>query len=259
MTILAEPALQIGYLRKLAGLLGWPGALKFRAAMAAARLGLHKSKTISLHPPALLHPVALRLASTDAEVFGQVITAQEYAPIIDEGARVIVDCGANIGLTSAYFLSRLPEARVIAIEPFPANAELCRLNLAPYGVRAKVIEAAIWNSTTTLVLEHTESEWGVRVRPAAPGETGTIQAIDIESLGLPHIDILKIDIEGSEENLFSESEQAWLPSISNIAIELHGPAHEDRFFAALKNYRYDLGHSGELTLCRNIVSVGELE
>jgi FkbM family methyltransferase len=256
VNITSELRAQIAYQRKLNRLLGWRDALRFRAAMIAARLGLSRRTTIALHPKTLLHPVELRLDSTDAEVYGQVITDQEYAPIIAEGARIVVDCGANIGLTSAYFLSRLPQASITAIEPFSANAALCRRNLAPYGDRARVIEAAIWNRPTTLVIEDAGgSEWAVRVRPAVPGETGDISAIDIPSLGLHHIDILKIDIEGSEEELFSETEQAWLPSISNIAIELHGQAREIRFFAALKNYRYDLAHSGELTLCSNLAVV----
>ncbi len=257
MKILRELAHQIAYQMKLVRLLGWPDAVRFRAAMVAARLGLSRRTTFALHPRELMYPVELRLASTDAEVYGQVITDQEYAAIIDEGARTIVDCGANIGLTSAYFLSRLPEARVIAIEPFAANAELCRRNLARYGKRATVIEAAVWNQAARLVLDTADgSEWGVRVRPAGPQEAGDIQAIDIPSLGAGHIDILKIDIEGSEENLFSETEQDWLPRVANIAIELHGPAREKRFFDSLKNYRYELSHSGELTLCRNIIYVG---
>jgi FkbM family methyltransferase len=248
---------QIAYQRKLARLLGWKDAVRFRAAMIAARLGLSRRTTILLHPPSLMYPVELRLASTDAEVYGQVITDGEYAAVIGDGARVIVDCGANVGLTSAFFLSRLPEARVIAIEPFPANADLCRRNLAPYGARAKVLEAAIWHCCTSLVLDYEGgSEWGVRVRPARPGETGSIAAVDIPSLELEHIDILKIDIEGSEEDLFRGAGLGWLKTVSNIAIELHGAAREHVFFSALEMYRYELGRSGELTLCRNIREAG---
>jgi len=251
-----EFSAQLAYQRKLTRLLGRTQALRFRAAMIAARLGLSSSETIALHPPNLMHPVALRLDSTDAEVYGQVITEEEYAPILDAGARTIVDCGANIGLTSAWFLSRLPEAQVIAIEPFPANAELCRRNLAPYGARARVIEAAVWNRCTSLVLDYSGgSEWGVRVRPARPGEAGEIAAIDIPHLGLPWIDILKIDIEGSEEDLFAEAEQTWLPTVCNIAIELHGPGREQVFFDALSRYRYVLSRSGELTICRGLTAL----
>lgn len=252
--MLSELRAQLKFQRKLSRLIGHTDALRFRAAMITAHLGLSRCTTITLHPRTLLHPVELRLASTDAEVYGQVITGHEYAPIVTDGARTIVDCGANIGLTSAYLLSRLPNANVIAIEPFAANAELCRRNLTPYGNRAKVIQAAIWNRCTTLVLEDAGgSEWGVRVRPAHPGEPGDIEAIDIPSLSLPHIDILKIDIEGSEENLFAETEHTWLPHVANIVIELHGSAQRKVFFAALSKYHYELANSGELTFCRNIV------
>ncbi len=247
----AEFSAQFAYQRKLARLLGRKHALRFRAAMVAKRLRLFSKETISLHPPNLLHPVHLRLDSTDADVYGQVITAEEYAPVLDPDARTIVDCGANIGLTSAWFLSRLPEAHVIAIEPFAANAELCRRNLAPYGARARVIEAAIWNRCARLVLDYAGgNEWGVRVRPASPGETGEIEAIDIPSLCLDRIDILKIDIEGSEADLFSERTGTWVNSIGNIAIELHNEFCAQAFATAVAGRGYAVSRSGELTICR---------
>ncbi len=39
--------------------------------------------------------------------------------------------------------------------------------------------------------------------------------------------------------------------IRNICIELHGKGCEEVFFAALKDFDYKLGHSGELAICRN--------
>jgi FkbM family methyltransferase len=253
MTILAEIRSQIIYQRKLLRLLGWLDAIRFRRAMIAKRLGLSARTTIALHPSNLQHPVELRLASTDAEVYGQVIRDEEYAPVIDPAALTIVDCGANIGLTSAWFLSRLPQARVIAIEPFAANAQMCRRNLAAYGNRATVIEAAVWNRCTSLVLEYEgASEWAVRVRPAREAEAGDIEAIDIPSLHLDQIDILKVDIEGSEADLFAEGASAWLAHVRHIAIELHGPDCAARFFAALEGFDYQTSASGELTICKGL-------
>ncbi len=251
--LIAETERQVAYWRKLTRLLGWKYALRVRCAMMSTRLGWQNHATVRLHPSNLLHPVELRIASTDAEVFGQVLVDEDYAAVADGSAKLIVDCGANIGLTSAYLLSRLPQARVIAIEPFPANAEMCRRNLAPYGGRATVIEAAVWSRCTWLVLDHTEgNEWGVQVRPARAGETGMIEAIDLPSLGLDRIDILKIDIEGSEADLFAEGTARWLPIVSNIAIELHGVECERRFQEAMADYHYSLSRSGELTVCRGI-------
>ncbi len=104
-----------------------------------------------------------------------------------------------------------------------------------------------------MVLDHAGgNEWGVRVRAARAGEIGGIEAIDLPSLGLNRIDLLKIDIEGSEANLFAEGSDRWLPHVSNIAIELHGNECEERFHNAMSNYCYTLLHSGELTICRDI-------
>ncbi len=131
--LITEMEQQVAYQRKLTQLLGRRDAVRFRTMMLGARLSWPNCSSIRLHPPTLLHPVELRLASTDAEVYGQVLMNKEYAPIADRFVKTIVDCGANVGLTSAYLLSQLPDAQVVAIEPFPANAEICRRNLAPYG------------------------------------------------------------------------------------------------------------------------------
>jgi FkbM family methyltransferase len=247
----SELARQIAYQRRLAALLGWRDAIRFRAAMLGARFGWHDGVLLHLKPAALRHPVALRLRSTDADVYGQVIRREEYRPAAGpEAPAVIVDCGANVGFTSAYLLSRFPAARVIAIEPFPTNAALCRQNLAPYGPRAQVLEAAVWSRCTTLSFEQMDgNEWGVRVSPTG---IGAVRGIDIPSLGLPRIDLLKIDIEGSEQELFSNGAERWLPSVANIAIELHGQSCSKAFFAALAGYEYALSHHGELTLCHGI-------
>lgn len=253
MRVIAELGQQVAYQQELTQKLGWRHALRFRGAMLASRVGWHDGMLLKLHPANLLHPIELRINSTDADVYRQVLMDEEYAVVADRQARIIVDCGANVGYTSAYFLSRCPDAQVVAIEPFPANAELCRRNLAPYGRRAKVIEAAVWSRGGRLVLDHGGgNEWGVRVRAARAGETGAIEAIDLPSLGLSRIDLLKIDIEGSEADLFASGTDRWLPSVSNIAIELHGRECEERFHSAMADRRYTLSHSGELTICREI-------
>ncbi len=106
------------------------------------------------------------------------------------------------------------------------------------------------------VLHAGGNEWGVQVRAARQGEVGGIEAIDLPSLGLDHIDILKIDIEGSEANLFGEGTDRWLPRVSNIAIELHGAECERRFNTTMASYHYALSHSGELTICQGIAKAG---
>lgn len=254
MTALAELRSEVAYLQRLRRSLGMGAALNVRARMVASSLGLPTKRVVELRPASLDRPVQLRLGTTDLDIYEQVLVKQEYAAFNDLSPRLIVDCGANVGYSSAYFLSRFSAASVIAVEPFPASTEQCRQNLRPYGDRAKVHQAAVWGADTGLVLDHVYAghEWAVKVRPAQPAETASVQGLSIPSLTIGEIDILKIDIEGSEVELFGDTAEVWLPRVRNIAIELHGKECRDVFLARMSGYSYDLGEAGELTLCRNI-------
>jgi FkbM family methyltransferase len=245
---------QIAYFNHIKANVGAWDAARIRSRTIAARLGLCDATLVTLRHLLLTHPVDARPFSTDLDVFKQVLRDQQYSNAVELAPRVIVDCGANVGYTSAYFLSRFPSARVIAIEPFPSNVEMCRRNLAPYGDRVTLHAAAIWSKRCNLAFDHEtiKDEWSVMVRPAGPGDGETIAAIDIPSLGLACIDLLKVDIERAEIELFGPSSAAWLPTVSNIIIELHDQACEDIFFAALDRYTYTLSRSGELTVCRDL-------
>lgn len=200
--------------------------------------------------------------SSDYDVFKQVFIEEEFKPVraIRE-ARVIVDCGANVGYASRYLLDVFPMARLIAIEPDPENAAICRLNLKPYGDRASLRQAAVWREAAQLSLVRGAfgdgREWATQVRALGEDESGDVAAIDISTLmseeGVDMIDLLKIDIEGGELDLFcGESCRDWLPRCKNLAIELHGPECTNAFFKALDGFTYTLLRSGEHVLCMNI-------
>jgi FkbM family methyltransferase len=252
--IIAEVGAQISYQRKIQRLIGVANALRLRAVIAVSRLFAFEVATISMTPSKALHPVLARPKTSDFGVYYQVFIDEQYSHLNNLNPKLIVDCGANVGYTSAYLLSRFAGARVIAIEPFPDNAALARRNLEPYGERAEIIEAAIWSRSTSLVFERIEqgNEWGISVRQADANEKGNVKAIDIRSLPVDRIDILKVDIEGSEIELFREDADSWLPLVANIVIELHGERCERIFFDALSNYQYDLSQAGELTICRDL-------
>jgi FkbM family methyltransferase len=190
------------------------------------------------------HPVFIRGGkSSDAMVLYQIFGVREYelATALDS-IHFIMDAGANIGLASLYFLGRYPGARIMAVEPDPGNFEICRMNLEPYGDRAILQRGAVWSSCCHLTPVPFPSEWGLSVRSAKPGEDAPIEAFDIPSLmaaaGEEAIDLLKVDIEGSEEELFTPGSESWLRTIRNIAIEFHGACCERRFLEAMRNSAY---------------------
>src|SRR5262249_47044026 len=98
-------------------------------------------------------PVWLRPWTSDYACYQQVFREQEYAGVEGIGdPRIIIDCGANIGLASIYFLTRFPECTVLAVEPDPENVSICRHNLLPYGARAKVVHGAVWSDRGRLTV-----------------------------------------------------------------------------------------------------------
>jgi FkbM family methyltransferase len=220
-----------------------------------------------LRIPGYAHPLFIRGGqSSDAIALYEVLVTQEYAigAKLDSPA-FIIDGGANVGMASLYFLNRYPASRVVAVEPDDTNLELCRMNLAPYGSRVTLIHGAIWKSGGRLTLEAGLQEWVSRVRDDQSGSVEALTMGSLIALGDGKVDLLKLDIEGSELEVFGPEAQEWLPKVRNIAIELHGEDRKDRFFAALHGYQYDLslhrtwtdpnaGSSGScyLAICQNL-------
>jgi FkbM family methyltransferase len=175
---------------------------------------------------------------------------------------LVLDLGANVGFSAAYFLNVFPKARVVAVEPDERNMAICKANLLPYGDRVVLLHGAVWSKPGKLRLLKGAFgdglEWATQVGELI-GEEETsedVQAWDVASLidmsGCTAVDLLKVDIERAELSVFGEFADGWLHRVRNICIELHGWDCEEVFFAALKNFDYELTHCGELTICRNL-------
>lgn len=258
---------RICFLRRLRPCIGLYGALTFQLAEDSTRLlsfitGTEAASEVHLWPKGNRGPVAVRLRSSDMQVFQQVFVWQQYKPTTQlREPKVIVDCGANVGYASSYFLEHFPTARVIALEPDPQNAEVCRRNLQPYADRVLVLQTALWGSVAPLAfVEGTRKkgdEWGIQVSTVGAGQsTDRVEGIDIPTLlattGIDQIDLLKIDIEKSEAQVFSNNADSWLHRVHNIAIELHDSTCREVFYSALDEYEFTEEQCGEVTLCLDV-------
>lgn len=151
---------------------------------------------------------------------------------------VIFDLGANIGIASAWFLKTYPKARITAFEPDP-DAFSCLIdNLQHAGKQIVCHQAAAWTSDGTVQFTSDGADGGRLV------ESGglTVTACDLLPLitAEPIIDLLKMDVEGSEYALIEHLRNA-LPRIRNLAMECHDVDHRPRDFARLISL---LGESG---------------
>jgi FkbM family methyltransferase len=140
------------------------------------------SRPFHLTSKMLDFPVRARPRTSDIKVFSQILFFHEYRCLSDlRSPKLILDLGANVGYSSAYFLSRFKGCSVIAVEPDPENYIELQRNVAPYGHRVKTMQAAVWPRSERLDLTHPGrgEEWGVRVKPS---HEGAVCAITIPEL-----------------------------------------------------------------------------
>lgn len=214
----------------------------------------------------LANPVTARRGTTDLMVFDTIFVEREYSCLDNlQNVRTVIDAGANCGYSSAYFLSKFPGSRVIAVEPDRSNFQLLKKNLAPWGNRAICVEAALWSHETTLNFEQDSTgagnEWGRRTEEGGTGDTGAgIRAVTVpwlmNELGVETIDVLKVDIEGAETAVFGGGDRSWLGAVRNIVIELHGPECQAAVEGALAPYAFTESRSGELSVYLDISPKG---
>ncbi|MEP7374238.1 MAG: FkbM family methyltransferase [Chitinophagaceae bacterium] len=209
--------------------------------------------------PGIKAPIFLRKDTTDVAMFDQVFLHDDYKIDFSFEPKVIVDAGANVGLFSILMKNRFPEAKIICIEPNKENCEVLKKNLSPYH-NVEIVNAGVWNSITKLNIFDKYNAGFSALVVEEDAVDGGVDAITIDSLmqtyGLERIDILKIDIETSEKELFLENYEQWLPKIRMIIIELHDwlkPGCSRVFFEAInktiKNYSYSV--SNENTIVEN--------
>jgi FkbM family methyltransferase len=198
-------------------------------------------------------PVRARPQTSDIFAFYQILVFDEYRCLSKlRSPRLIVDLGANVGYSSAYFLSQFKTCSVIAVEPDPANFAELQKNVAPYGSRVTTHQAAVWPRRERLDLDYEGqgAEWAVRVKPSADGAVETVTIPEL--LRRSHhdrISLLKIDIEGAEIELFKSGTEEWLDKVDNIVIELHGKDAEEVFFKKIDQSRFVISTCDELTIC----------
>jgi FkbM family methyltransferase len=236
-------------------LYGFRTAFTFLSANLLRKSGSARPQIYQLRPRGLPHPIYLRGGRADFLVFAQIFADMEFAPIRQRDLSTIVDLGGNIGLASVWLLNVFPRAKVVAIEANPDNFQSLQANLEPFGERVTVVRGGVWWRRTPLALVRRENEADAYVREAAPEDdpADLMDGWDIPALmahgGFARIDLLKIDIEGAEIDLFLKDAGRWLPLVRNLSVELHGPECEAALEQALAPYTYQRQVLGELTFC----------
>ncbi|MFQ3575521.1 MAG: FkbM family methyltransferase [Cytophagales bacterium] len=204
--------------------------------------------------------IKLRPKTTDFNLINQIYFDKQYdtKDLISKEPNLIIDLGANIGITSIYFSQKHPLSRIISLEPDSDNFELLEYNCKTLK-NVTPLQRAIWNKNIDLVLNKDITPVGSFVNESKKGiEQSIVKGITMESLikefDIEFIDILKIDIEGAEYQLFLENTD-WLKKVGCIMIEthdkkVHGTSHV--LFKKMLEYNFKLSVKGETLRFYNI-------
>ncbi|HYD31711.1 MAG TPA: FkbM family methyltransferase [Azospirillaceae bacterium] len=181
----------------------------------------------------------------------QFFDVKEFALIERElpGDGVFLDIGANAGIYSLWAASHLgPQGRVLAIEPNPVMVERLVTNAAfnPFGARIETAACAITDLKGTIRLNIDASNLG-----GSSVVESHAQGIDVPCLplldllaekGIGRIDILKIDVEGAEDQalvpFLDHADAGLLPRF--VIIERSGPRWRVNVVERLRQRGYTL-------------------
>lgn len=196
--------------------------------------------------------IFLRKNTSDIPVFRQIFMDMEYALPIPFIPKIIIDAGANIGLFTIFMNQKYPNAKYICLEPEPNNFKQLNFNLKRIK-NIEILQKALWNHNNGVNIETSSEhgEWGATTKDTG-NNIGEIPSITIDKIlnefEIDIIDILKIDIEGAEKQLF-EKDAKWLKKVKLLIIELHDytyPYSSNNFFKNIYNMSpFDFYFKGE--------------
>jgi FkbM family methyltransferase len=232
---------------------GLPETLRTIAGFILIKLKMKKSISIKKNKKGRIY---LRNGTSDFPAFRQVFMDHEYLINVDrQSIKTIIDGGCNIGLASLYFAAQFPNAKIAGIEPDAKNYSQAVLNTQAWN-KINIVQAGIWNKNCFLETQSDSSlgEWGITVKESPIKSNHSIKAMTVDAImeqnNFQIIDILKLDIEGSEFEVFQSGYQLWLPKTRIIIIELHDFMKKNCssvFFKALSDsgITYSLSQRGE--------------
>lgn len=212
---------------------------------------LKGQKEVVAKLPGYAHPLYFRNNPYDFATFCEVSLEEAYRNELTT-ADFIIDGGGNIGLTAAYFASQYPGATIATVEPDSGNFGMLKKNTANMG-QVHPLQGGVWNKSAYLrVVDNGGGNNAFTVIEVEAATSDSIKAYSIADIMALHkrtkVDIVKLDIEGAEKQVFGSGYESWLPHTRLLIVELHDrmvPGCSKAVFTAICQYDFRLELRGE--------------
>jgi len=186
---------------------------------------------------------------TDVKTFWQIFLRRVYR--VEPSDRIILDIGANTGLFTLYAARQAPQAKIFAVEPFPATFKRLRQAVSEHHLAERItcLNFALTGDGGIRLMRDdllpSQRRALVPLGKSAPGIQ--VEARTLEELLREHapdrIDLLKMDIEGSEYEVLLSTSPNVLRKIRRIALEYHGdhaPNTKTQIFDRLREAGFEV-------------------
>jgi len=183
-------------------------------------------------------------------IYNEVFNRQIYRFKSNRKKPIILDCGANIGLSVLFFKRLYPNSNIICFEPDPGIFEILKSNCHSQNISdITFINKGLWKEETSL---HFVSDGADGGKIAKEGNGVEIKTVCLSDYINEPIDFLKIDIEGAETLVLEECAHK-LHLIENLFVEYHSflnkPQELDKLLNILisAGFRYHIHQEGRFS------------
>ncbi len=152
--------------------------------------------------------------------FQEIFVEKYYQFNTTEKAPLILDCGANIGTSCAFFKKYYPKSQILAFEADAKIAKILTDNIARNALSdIEIIPNAIWIDNNGVSFS---SEGSDANSIFGEGNKNFVPSIRLKEIldKYPKIAMLKMDIEGAETAVIKDCENS-LSNVENLFIEYH--------------------------------------
>ncbi|MGD0338464.1 MAG: FkbM family methyltransferase [Bacteroidota bacterium] len=176
-------------------------------------------------------PVFARTKSSDLLVLADTFLGRYHVPIDNiNPVQTILDLGCNVGYTLRHYAYLFPDATLFGVEMDIDNYKMA-LNNNKHLPKCKIVNYAVWFEDTTVNYSGiNEESFHITDSQGVPVEARTIDTL-LNNFGITSIDLLKMDIEGAEEEIFRKN-MDWMKHVKSMILEVHN-SNLDVYFSKL--------------------------
>lgn len=201
------------------------------------RLKRYKQATVHVFPK----PLHIVDSASFLYQYEEIFSKQIYKFKSSISNPYIIDAGANIGLSVIYFKLLYPSARIVAFEPEEEIYAVLKSNVNSFQLNdVECIRKAVWNKDTVLSF-HSEGSDAGRILIDGKKTTTEVEATRLKPYITGKVDLLKMDIEGSELVVLSDIKDS-LGNIERIFIEYHSFENNPQELSAILKILEEAGY-----------------